>query len=165
MSQSHRNDIGTPDPSIKTTREMLTLAETMHRKLKRHYADVAQTVAEPDAAMLLDYLSRKEATFQSMLAEYRRQAPDAVLDTYFQFTQTEYRSIEKWTTWQPDAGVGIPGILAAALELDSCMQAFYRRAAEMAQIPEVRKMFTNLVEAVAAKKRDAALNTALMKDV
>jgi rubrerythrin len=165
MNQCPNDNIGTGAPSFKTTREMLALAEKMHRKLKCHYADVAQKAAQPDVAMLLDYLSRKEATFQSMLAGYRRQAPDAVLDTYFQFTQTEYRSIEKWTTWQPDAGVGIPDILAAVLELDSCTQAFYHRAAEMAQIPEVRKMFTNLAEAVAAKKRDAALNTALMKDV
>ena len=155
----------TPQKPYKTTREMLELAETIHLKIKRHYAGIADAAAADDAAMLLDYIERKEAAFGALLARYRRQAPRAVLDTYFQFTQNEHRAIQKWMAWQPDADAGVAEILAVALELDAFMQDFYRRAAQMAQVPKVREIFANLAEAVADKKRDAAFNAAQMRDV
>ena len=155
----------TDNETFKTTRELLELAESLHRKLKSHYQRQPSSPADEDAKMLLDYIRASEKHFTAMLASYRRQAPRDLLDTFYQFTPEELKILDETAAWQPDAASGASEVIAVALAFDDCMQAFYQRASEMAPSQAIRDMFASLADAMAAKKRDEALNASQVQDM
>ena len=151
--------------TFKTTRELLQLAENLHTRLKGHWEKAQRVVAEPEADMFIAYIRRKEKQFISMVSRYIRQAPDDILETYFQFAPRELQDIDALSTWRPAHGEKLETILAEALKIDSQMQSFYRRAAELAASESVRDMFTNLADAVEDKKKSQVQNAEWVTDI
>lgn len=151
--------------TFKTTGELLDLATSIHQKLKRHYERQKSSLADSDGKMLLDYIRQNEKHVTAMISRYCRQAPDGVLDAYYQFTPDELKILDEAVAWQPDETTSAPEVLAVALEFDDHMHAFYQRASEMAPSQPVREMFDSLAEAMAAKKRDEAMNATQIQDI
>jgi hypothetical protein len=151
--------------SFKKTRELLEFAQSIHRRVKCHYEQEKASLKKDDAKMLLEYISRKEGRLPSMISQYLKEAPADILDAYYQFPPAEVKLIEDYTAWRPHSKASTAEVLSVALKIDSFMQTFYRRAAQMAPSEAVGEVFRNLAEAVKAKKRDQASNVALFEDI
>jgi hypothetical protein len=107
----------------------------------------------------------KENHVGSMISRYRKKAPAEILDNFYQFTPSEIKTLADYAAWHPNPHTDAAEVLSVALEIDSSMQAFYRRAAQMAPSEAITKLFENLADAIKDKKRDQASNTSLIQDI
>ena len=115
--------------------------------------------------MLLDYIARKEKYVGSMISRYRKKAPEEILDTFYQFTPAEVKTLADYTAWRPNPHADAAEVLSVALKIDSSMQSFYRRAAQMAPSEAIAELFGNLADAIKDKKRDQASNASLIQEI
>ncbi|MGD8700815.1 MAG: hypothetical protein PVG51_00375 [Desulfosarcina sp.] len=151
--------------SFEKTSDLLELTQSIHQKIKRHYEKQKASIEDPEAKMLLDYITRKEEVLESTISSYRKVASTDVLDGFYQFSPAEIKTLDDHTAWQPDSNASPGDVLAAALRIDSSMQALYRHAARMAPNEPIRDLFNSLAEAVKSKKQDQASNASLLKDL
>jgi hypothetical protein len=155
----------TPRDGFKKISHLLDLAESIHKKVQHHYEKQKRSLRDIDAKMLLDYIARKEHHVGSMISRYRKEAPAEVLETFYQFTPAETKTLADYTAWQPNPHADAAEVLSVALKIDSFMQSFYRRAAQMAPSEESAELFGNLADAINDKKRDQASNASLLEDL
>lgn len=66
---------------------------------------------------------------------------------------------------EPYSDASATEVLAAALRIDSFMQAFYRHAAQMAPSEATADLFANHADAVKAKKQDQASSASFLEDI
>jgi len=154
--------IGKP---MRHTRDLLALAQSVHRKISDHYREQEPKLKDIEARMLLDYIRQKEQTLRTMVDQYRQQAPERILDTYYQFTPAQIRTVDEFLDWEPATDADTAEVLSTARRVDSFMESFYHRAAQMAENEEIREVFENLAQAVVAKEKDETLNADFMEDI
>jgi len=151
--------------TFKQIRDLLDLAESIHTKVQRHYEKKKKSLKDPEAKMLLDYIARKEKMLGSIISRYREGVSAEVLETFYQFTPAEIKTLDGYTAWQPNSNANATEVLAAALMIDAFMLSFYRRAAQMAPSEASADLFANLADAIEEKKRDQASNASLLEDI
>jgi hypothetical protein len=154
-----------PRKTFKTTRDILEMAESVHRKLKAVYGEKRVDIEDSRAAMLMDAIEQKEKHLKATVGRYLKDAGEHILDTYYQFAPDQIKDLDILEAWHPEEDASVDEVLAMVLKLDALMHAYYRRAAEMASEEPVREMFENLAEAVAEKKRDEVQNSLRIKDI
>jgi hypothetical protein len=118
-----------------------------------------------EAHSLLDGIPQKEQALRLMVDQYRRQAPDRILNTYDQFTPAQIRMVDDFFDWEPAHDADTNDVLCTARGIDSFVQSFYHRSAQMAKNEDVREVFDHLARAVAAKEKDQTANAAFMEDI
>jgi rubrerythrin len=155
----------TTEKPMRHTRDLLALARSVHQKVSDHYRQQGSRLEDVEARMLLDYIRRKEQTLQTMVDQYRQQAPDRILDTYYQFTPAQIRTVDEFLDWEPAPDADANEILSTARRVDSFMESFYHRAAQMAENEDIREVLENLAQAVVAKEKDETLNADFMEDI
>jgi len=155
----------TTGKSMRHTGDLLALAQSVHQKISDHYRKQGPKLKDVEARMLLNYIRQEEQTLRIMVDQYRQQAPERILDTYYQFSPAQIRTVDEFLDWEPAPDADVKDILSTARRVDSFMQSFYRRAAQMAENEEMRDVFENLAQAVEAKEKDATLNADFMEDI
>ena len=151
--------------TFKQIIDLLDLAESIHKKVQRHYERESASLKDTEAKMLLDYIARKEKALGSIISHYRESASADILDTFYQFTPAEIKTLDDYTAWRPNSDANAIEVLAAALRIDAFMQDFYRRAAQMAPSEATAELFANLADAIEEKKQDQASNASLLEDI
>jgi rubrerythrin len=150
---------------ILTTRDLLQIAETIHRRVERHYREAAKHCEEPRTRLLLDFLRAREDEHRSILSRYRRESREDLLDAFFPHTPDEAQTAARLASWRPAPKARTEMVLSEVLEVDDRLEAFYRRAAEMAPNPQLGGLFESLANAMDAKRREVIRDAESLEDI
>ncbi len=71
---------------FKKTRDILDHVRQFHQAVSDHCERVSGDTNEKRLRLLLDYISEREQSLADALAVFTEQTPDAILDTWFQYT-------------------------------------------------------------------------------
>jgi rubrerythrin len=143
--------------AFERTRDVLEHARVFHKQLSELYHQLEGKAERERVRMLLDYLSRHEKHLDESLASYEEEASRMVLDTWFQYTpEADTSQLLAQIKLQP--GMSVSDVVRVALRLDDYLVDLYRSMAEHSDIPEVREVFTNLLDMERQEKHQAARN-------
>ena len=137
-------------------------AKQFHRKLGKLYEQLADAAAKEKVRILLNYMSRHEQQLVECLAGYEKDAAAKVLGTWFKFAPAMPKcECFECVDLKPD--MTVEQIIETALRVDHCLLKVDAEASEKAVVPEVKDLFSKLVE-MEKKKETESLRNALAYD-
>ncbi|HPG00879.1 MAG TPA: ferritin family protein [Kiritimatiellia bacterium] len=132
-------------------------AKQFHRQLSALYGQLAVTAEREKIRILLNYMSRHEQHLVECLGGYEKDAAQKVLGTWFKFVPEMPKcKCFECVDLKPD--MSVDQIIETALRVDRCLLKFYAEAAEKAVVPEVKDLFSKLVEMEKHKETERLRN-------
>jgi rubrerythrin len=131
--------------TFERTRDVLDHARAFHHQVSDLYQRLEDRVEKERVQMLLDYLRRHEKHLEQSLADYEEEASKRILETWFQYTLEEDPS-ELLSELEVKGDMPVDDVVRLALRLDDYLIALYRNMADHTDIPDVKEVFTNLLE-------------------
>lgn len=130
--------------SFNQTRDILDHAQSFHRRLACFYEELLDQAPEEQTCELLETLVEHEKVLHRRLKEYKEEASDNMLDTFFKYMPT---TLEKYfSEYEIPDTVKSNDVIAAARHFDELQAKFYQEMAGAALSEPVREMLLNLVE-------------------
>ena len=131
--------------TFERTRDVLDHARSFHQQVSELYQRLEDRAEKERVQMLLDYLRRHEKHLEQSLSDYEKEASKRILDTWFQYTLEEDPS-DLLSEVEVREDMAVDDVVRLALRLDDYLIDLYRNMADNADIPEVKEVFTNLLE-------------------
>lgn len=150
--------------TFERTQDVLDHARTFHNELRRLYEQLSTETQKERVKMLLEYLSRHEAHLEESLAAYEAGASKRVLDTWFKYVPQEDK-LKEFQDVKLEPDMSIDDVVDVALRMDNCLVEFYKDMATMAVIPEVKEVFTNLLEMEEREKHKLVRDALQLKEI
>ncbi len=145
-------------------RDVLNEVVVFYRRLRDFYDELAEQTDRERVRMMLDYMSRHAAHFETTLAEYDRQRGQSLLDMWMQFVPSERAlKVPKAETLHGD--MTVDEVVELALRMDEELAAFYEEAARLATVPEVQELFERLGEQQEDERERLKVNAAMIKAI
>nr|MBS0019122.1 hypothetical protein [Gammaproteobacteria bacterium] len=143
--------------TFERTRDVLDHARSFHHQVGALYQRLENQAEKERVQMLLDYLGRHERHLEKSLADYEEEASKRIMDTWFQYTLEEDPS-DLLSEVQIKGDMSVDDVVRLALRLDDYLIDLYKNMAENTDIPEVKEMFTNLLELEQQEEHQIARN-------
>jgi rubrerythrin len=126
--------------------DFLHWAENYHKRLRQFYESHTKEAARPEVRSLLDYMAQHQAILARVIEEYEKDAPRAVLDTWFKV------SPDPKAFKDPDAAgfradMTTGEVIDLALDLDRSLREMYSVLLRSADSVALREMIQNLIDA------------------
>ena len=128
-----------------TVKEMLDRARTFHRMLSNYYAELSDEVDRARVKMVCDYMSRHETYMNDAVSKFEADADKGVLNTWLKYVPEQVMP----AAFDPPAlgpEATVTDVVRTALNLDEALLTFYGEMVDRAPTPEVRELFSELVE-------------------
>ena len=150
--------------TFERTQDVLDHARTFHNELRRLYEQLSTETQKERVKMLLEYLSHHEKHLEQSLAAYEESASERVLDTWFKYVPQEDK-LKEFQDVKLEPDMSIDDVVDVALRMDNCLVEFYKDMAEVAVIPEVKEVFTNLLAMEEKEKRKLVRDALRLKEI
>lgn len=139
--------------NFSDVRELLQHNRQLHDRTANFYSELARQVISERVKMFLCTLVKHEVDLSKELKNYMDQAPDSILNTYFQFDHEQDVESFYQTPFTPSAA-NAEDIEAMASRIDNYLCELYQEMMEEVDSPKVRELFENLyLHMVEEKKR------------
>jgi hypothetical protein len=145
-------------------RNVLDEARDFHGQLAEYYSQLSVNATQRRVGLLLDHMSSHERNLQQGLAAYEDDAPRQVMDTWVDLSHHE--DILATCEQMPiSADTSVDSVTRVAMDVDRCLQRFYRDVAGSAESETVREMFKNLIDMEEADLRRLAFGALQATDI
>ncbi len=149
---------------FKKTRDILDHVRQFHQAVSGHCERVSGDTNEKRLRLLLDYISEREQSLADALAVFTEQTPDAILDTWFQYTGDDTAIPNLLNSdLQPD--MTPDDLMRLTLQIADHFIALYSDIVAASDIDEVRDVFQNLLDEDRKGKEQLARNFQMMADM
>ncbi|MEM0910785.1 MAG: hypothetical protein AAGJ37_07395 [Pseudomonadota bacterium] len=148
---------------FETAREVIEHASNFHSELSDFYKTLAAEHKTDKTKLLLDYLTQHELELADAISRYKSDTSAGILDTWFQFTQEQ--DILKIA--QHDALCGeasTDDITAFFMSVGDQLITLYKEMASQADEPDLKNVFTNLIDMQTREHRKFTMNVDRMMD-
>jgi len=153
--------------ACETIEDIFNRIRRFHKELSDFYQKLNDTAQQERVKMLLDYLQQHEKNLEESLASYQTEVSNNILKTWFKFhipdelhdTCCKQLSIENKLNASTDE------IVALALKLDDCLINLCSMIIEKTDIPEIRDVFTNLLNLEKKQEMQLARNSLTINDI
>jgi hypothetical protein len=150
--------------SFDQVKDILKDLRSFHGHVAAFYQRTSDQSGRERIKMLLDYMIKREQTFEEVLDRFLKTADQNVLDTWIQFTPpqsvTDYLSSLKS---QPIHS--IETLVNIASEIDQHLLGYYQTLINTAPRADVREALQNLMLTTMQKEREVLFNAQLLKDL
>ncbi|MCV2883541.1 hypothetical protein OE749_02365 [Aestuariibacter sp. AA17] len=150
--------------NFSDVRELLHHNQRFHDRASLYYRELASKVSDERVRMLLDTLSTHEVILSNELKRYVEQAPDAILNTYYQFDH-EYDVNELFAIASAPHECNVNDIEQLATRLDDYLQTLYSKMAQGVDSENVREVFENLSNHMQEEKKKLSTDLYSMLDI
>jgi succinate dehydrogenase flavin-adding protein (antitoxin of CptAB toxin-antitoxin module) len=138
-------------------KEMFEQVGAFHGQLADYYEHLSDSTDQQRVKLLLDHLGSHERHLEETLKAYEGDTTRHVMDTYVDCVGCDEIFITcQQTPVTPD--MTVQGVIGTAMDVDRCLQHFYRQVADKADSEAVREIFENLIEQEESELRNLALD-------
>jgi hypothetical protein len=136
---------------------MFDEVRVFHGQLADYYDQLGDSAGQKRVKLLLDHMSSHERHLQESLGAYKAGATKKVMNTFVDCIACDqiFRTC-KQTPITP--AMTVEGVINVAMDVDKCLQHFYREVADNADSETVREVFRNLIDEEESELRQLALN-------
>ena len=138
--------------NFSDVRELLQHNKLFHDRTADFYTQLARQVISERVKMFLSTLVKHEVELSRELASYIEQAPDSVLNTFFQFDHTRDESNLYQTPFTPSECTA-EDVEALATRIDDYLCDLYVEMMEEVDSPRVKEVFENLYQHMLEEKK------------
>lgn len=139
----------------ETVRDILERVRRFHRRLSCYYEESTEVSRNEKTRLLLDYMGRHERNINRCLAKYKKEAADAVLDTWMQYIpDSQLREAFQEAKIEPE--MSPEEVFAHAMRIDGALVAFYEQLTSYSAAPTLQELFENLLELEKTKDAEYA---------
>lgn len=149
---------------FKKTRDILELVRQFHQAVSEHCEQVSGETDEKRLKLLLDYISERERSLADALAVFTEQTPDAVLDTWFQYTGDD-TAIQQMLVSDLNPDMTVDDVMSLILRITDHFIDLYSDMVTASPTDEVRAVFQNLLDEERKGKEQLARNFQMMADL
>lgn len=150
--------------TFKTTNDLLSQLRLFHKNLSNFYDQLSNEVERPRVQLLLEYVSGHTKRLEESLAKYQLDAPEEVLDTWFQYLpELESLDGDLNMTIRPDMSVDMA--VQVVVSFMEKLANIYRHLAERSLNAQVSDLFNQLLEYEEKDKRQFVTDAAMMGDI
>lgn len=150
-------------PNFSDVRELLQHNCQLHDRTAMFYTELARQVISERVKMFLSTLVRHEVELSRELKNYLEQAPDSILNTYYQFDHE--KDIEHlYQTPITPSECSADDIEAIASRIDNYLCELYQEMIEEVDSPKVRELFENLYQHMLEEKKKLSTDVYSMWD-
>jgi rubrerythrin len=129
----------------------------LHSQLAAYYEQLSDSADQQRVKLLLDHLGSHERHLQESLKAYEGDEIRHVMEAYVDCVACDdILATCKQTPVTPD--MSVEGVIRVAMDVDKCLQHFYREVADRAQSGTVREIFENLIDKEESELRQLALD-------
>ena len=149
---------------FEKARDAFNHASLFHTELSKLYQSSAAQEHTDKAKLLLNYLVKHEQELADGLDKYQQDAPAALLDTWFQYTNdTEILNIPESEAFFTKKT--IETIVEFSFKIADDLIEFYEDMASQADKTTLKEAFTNLATMQKQEKRKLSMNIDRLMDL
>ena len=149
---------------FETAREVIEHASAFHQELSDIYQALAADHSPDKTKMLLDYLIQHERELADAINRYKTDTSKGVLDTWFQFTHdADILKLAQHDELSAEASV--EDVSTFFMSVGDQLIELYEEMASQADEPDLRNVFTNLIEMQRQEHRKFSMNVDRMMDL
>ena len=149
---------------FEKARDAFNHASLFHTELSKLYQRSANQENTDKTKLLLNYLVKHEQELADGLDNYQQDAPAALLDTWFQYTNDidilKVPEPEAFFTKKP-----IETIVEFSFKIADALIEFYEKMASQADKTTLKEAFTNLASMQKQEKRKLSMNIDRLMDL
>jgi rubrerythrin len=128
-----------------------------HGELADYYEELSDSADQARVKMLLDHLGSHERHLKESLDAYEGDTTRHVMDAFVDCVGCDEILITcRQTPVTPE--MSVEGVIRVAMDVDRCLQHFYREVADKAESETVRDVFRNLIDQEESELRRLALD-------
>ena len=150
--------------NFSDVRELLQHNRELHDRTASFYTELARQVISERVKMFLCTLVKHEVDLSRELKVYMEQAPDSILNTYFQFDHEQDIETFYQTPFTPST-CSAEDIEEVASRIDNYLCDLYREMMEEVDSPKVRDLFENLYQHMIEEKKKLSTDIYSMWDM
>ena len=150
--------------NFEQVKDVLDYGQKIHADLQSFYRSINDEKQQTRVKMLLDFLSRHEQHREKALADFEGEAKKHILDTWLQYKPSI--DIEKLIGDQSiQPNMPIDEVTKIAVDFDNALIELYRETAAAIDVPQVKKLFENLLEMENNEKLRFVRDAGLLNDI
>lgn len=150
--------------NFSDVRELLTHNRQFHDRTASFYTDLAKQVVNERVKMFLSTLVKHECELTKELDNYLDQAPDSILNTYFQFDHEQDVENLYVTPFTPEL-CSADDVEKIANRIDDYLCDLYEEMIQTADTPKVQELFENLHQHMVEEKKRLSTDIYSMWDM
>lgn len=150
--------------NFSQVRELLKHNQQLHTRTAVFYEDLSKETDSERVKMLLALLAKHEQDLAHELKNYLQQAPDKILNTYFQFDH-EHNVDALFSLDFPPADISPEQVQKTASQIDDYLCALYQEMLEAADCELVKELFENLYQHIQEQKKRLSTDIYSMYDM
>ena len=145
-------------------KEMFEQVSEFHGQLADYYTQLSDAADQQRIKLLLEHLGSHQRHLQETLKNYEGDTSRHVMDAFVDCVNCEEMLI---TCKQSPvtADMSVEGVIRAAMDVDRCLQRFYREVADKADSETVRDVFENLIDYEESELRKLALDALAVEEM
>ena len=142
---------------ISQVKDMFKQVSEFHGELADYYEHLSDSAEQERVKMLLDHLGSHERHLKESLKAYEGDTSRHVMDAFVDCVACDQILITcRQTPVTPE--MSVEGVIRVAMDVDTCLQHFYREVADTADSETVREVFRNLIDQEESELRRLALD-------
>lgn len=150
--------------NFSDVRELLIHNRQMHDRTACFYTELARQVISERVKMFLSTLVKHEIELTKELDSYIEQAPESILNTYFQFDH-EQNIDNLFKTPFPPSLCEADDVEFLANRFDDYLCMLYQEMIEASDNPKIRELFENLYQHMIEEKKRLSTDIYSMWDM
>ena len=142
---------------ITQVKDMFAQVSDFHGELADYYEHLSDSTEQTRIKLLLDHLGSHERHLEESLKAYEGDTGRHVMDAFVDCVACDDILITcRQTPVTPE--MSVEGVINVAMDVDKCLQHFYREVADKADSETVREVFRNLIDQEESELRNLALD-------
>jgi rubrerythrin len=147
---------------FKTTQDVIDRIKEFHAKMNDYYNQIDKSTDDPRLKMLLDYLRQREKNFEECLDQFEQDTSEKILNTWFKYIP-DSDAFKGCKDLEVKPNMTIDQVTEIAYRAHHCFSKFYQMMAENCVIPEIKELFTNLLNKEKRQGLDLAIDVMSLK--
>jgi hypothetical protein len=136
----------------------------LHNQLANYYEQLSDTAEQERVKLLLNHIGSHSRHLEESLKAYEGDKDRHVMDTFVDCISCGDILITcKQMPVTPD--MSVEGVTRLAMDVDRCLQRFYREVADKAESEKVRELFRNLIDQEESELRKLALDAMAVEEM
>jgi len=138
-------------------RDVFQEVSKLHSELADYYEGLSDTAEQLRVKLLLNHIGSHSRHLEQSLQAYERDTHRRVMDAFVDCDSCHDILITcRQMPVTPD--MSVEGVTRLAMDVDRCLQRFYREVADKAESDKVRELFRNLIDQEESELRKLALD-------
>ncbi|MBA6327685.1 hypothetical protein H4J46_06995 [Colwellia sp. MB02u-6] len=149
---------------FESARDALKHAKEFHQQLFVFYQKLAKDENIPRTQLLLEYMISEEKKLAESLANYEKNTPSGVLDTWLQYANDQEILKLPIVKYHPSTQ-SMDDILELSMKMSDELIAVYQVVAEQVDEHKVKDIFNNLADMQWQKQKRISMNFDRFMDI